>query len=150
MLKTTAALQPLVNLLQDIILEYDCAYADETPVQVLREPGKSAQSKSYMWCYGGGPPEQFSYVYHYQPDRQHHHALDFFADYRGYLHCDGYQAYDALSKVNRAVTLVGCWYHARRKFVEAAKLSKKSAFADWMVNQIQRLAKIEKVLLASS
>jgi len=28
---------------------------DETPVQVLKEPGKIAQFKSYMWLMKGGP-----------------------------------------------------------------------------------------------
>ena len=38
---------------------------DETTVQVLNEPGKTAQSKSYMWVMRGGPPGQSSIIFHY-------------------------------------------------------------------------------------
>jgi len=36
---------------------------DETPVQVLDEPNKTAQSQSYMWVMRGGPPEQRAILY---------------------------------------------------------------------------------------
>jgi transposase len=126
-IKCSELLQPLVNLLEDEVREYSVAYADETTVQVLKEPNKKAQSKSYIWVYSGGPPERFSHVCHYHPGRQHAHAIEFFEGYSGYLHCDGYQAYDTLCRINKSVKQVGCWYHVRRKFVEAAKASKKPA-----------------------
>jgi len=138
--------QPLVNLLQDEILSYDIAYADESTLQVLKEENKTAQSTSYMWVFGGGPPERFCYLYQYHPNRKHQIAIDFFNGYKGYLHCDGYQAYDSLSAINKEVVQVGCWYHARRKFTDAAKVSKKTGMADWFIKQIQRLAKVEKVI----
>ncbi|MBU2524191.1 IS66 family transposase [Patescibacteria group bacterium] len=146
-IKCSELLQPLVNLLQDEIYAYDIAYADESTLQVLKEKNKKAESTSYMWAFGGGPPERFSYVYQYHPNRKHQVAIDFFNDYQGYLHCDGYQAYDALSSINQEVIQVGCWYHARRKFMDAAKVSKKSGMADWFIKQIQRLSKIEKVII---
>lgn len=145
-IRCSELLQPLVNLLQDEILNYDVAYADESTLQVLKEKDKTAQSKSYLWVFGGGPPERFSYLYQYHPSRQYEIALNFFRDYRGHLHCDGYGAYDALSETNKQVIQVGCWYHARRKFMDAAKLSKKTGVSDWFLKQIQRLAKIEKVI----
>jgi transposase len=145
-IKSGQLLQPLVNLLQDEILSYDIAYADESTLQVLKEENKKAESKSYMWVFGGGPAERFCYLYQYHPNRKHQIAVDFFNDYKGYLHCDGYQAYDSLSTLNKEVVQVGCWYHARRKFTDAAKVSKKQGMADWFIKQIQRLAKIEKVI----
>lgn len=137
-------LQPLVNLLQDEILNYDVAYSDESTVQVLKENGKTAESTSYMWVFGGGPPKRFGYVYQYFPNRKHDIAVDYFIDFKGYLHCDGYQAYDKLAEKNTQAIQVGCWYHVRRKFVEAAKVSKKPGLANWYIKQIQRLSKIEK------
>lgn len=145
-IKSGKLLQPLVNLLEDEILSYDVAYADETTVQVLKEPNKRAQSESYLWAYGGGPPERFSQVFHYHPNRKHEHAVEFFNSFAGYLHCDGYQAYDALCRTNPKVTQVGCWYHARRKFTDAAKASKKAGFATWVIKEIQRLSKIERAI----
>ena len=79
-IKCGRLLQPLVNLLQDEILNYDIAYADESTLQVLKEDNKTAQSKSYMWAFGGGPPERFSYLYQYHPSRTHQIAIDFFSD----------------------------------------------------------------------
>jgi len=145
-IKCSELLQPLVSLLEDEVMNYDIAYADETTVQVLREPNKVAQSKSYMWAFGGGPPDRFSYVYHYHPSREHQKAIDFFANYVGYLHCDGYQAYDNLASKDNRIIQVGCWYHVRRKFIEAAKASKKAGLAKHFVGQIKKLSNIEKVI----
>jgi len=58
MIQTGHLVQPVINLLRDRLLGYDILQMDETPVQVLKEPGKSAQSKSYIWLQRGGPPNQ--------------------------------------------------------------------------------------------
>lgn len=52
------AVQPLINLMRDHLLEADIVYGDETTVQVPKEPGRAAQRKSYMWAQmnGTGPP----------------------------------------------------------------------------------------------
>ena len=44
-------LKPLTDRMHGILLESKHAHADETPVQVLNEPGKKATTKSYMWVY---------------------------------------------------------------------------------------------------
>jgi len=66
-------------------------HADETTLQVLREPEKKAQAKSYMWLYrtgqDGGPP---IVLYEYQPSRKAEHAEKFLEGFSGYLHADGY------------------------------------------------------------
>jgi hypothetical protein len=33
------------------LCEHEVLHGDETTLQVLKEPGKAAQSKSYMWLY---------------------------------------------------------------------------------------------------
>ncbi len=58
MIRSGTLVQPLINLLRDRMLEYDIIQMDETTVQVLNEPGKRAQSKSYIWVQRGGPPEK--------------------------------------------------------------------------------------------
>ena len=52
------AVQPVINLLRDHLLDSDLIYGDETTVQVLKEPGRKAQTKSFMWAQmnGTGPP----------------------------------------------------------------------------------------------
>lgn len=51
-----------------------------------------------------------------------------------------------MAQINPNVTLVGCWYHAHRKFADAAKVSKNPGISAWFIQQIQRLAKIETTI----
>lgn len=142
-LKCAGLLKPLMKLLHDIILNYDIAYADETTCQVLKEPNKSVQSKKYMWLFAGGPPHQFAFYYQYHPSRSHDVALNFFEDFEGYLHCDGFSAYDALAE-KRPITLIGCLYHARRKFMEVVKLAPNNeGVASHVIKLIAKLSVIE-------
>jgi transposase len=144
-IKCAALLFPLLKLMHDRILTYDIAYADETTTQVLKEPNKGVQSKKYMWLFAGGPPEEFVYCYRYHPSRSHEVAANFFEDFVGFVHCDGYPAYDSLVSKNPNITLVGCLYHARRKFVEVAKLMpNKEGVAVHVINSIAKLAYIEE------
>jgi transposase len=89
-------LTPLVKLMEAIIQEYDVAYADETPLQVLKEKGRTPSQQSYMWLFGGGPPDKRVFVYQYHQRRSHQIPLEFFADFKGYLHADCYHAYVTL------------------------------------------------------
>ena len=143
-IKCAELFRPLLKLMHDRILTYDVAYADETTLQVLKEPKKSVQSKKYMWLFAGGPPEEFVYYYRYHPSRSHEVATDFFEDFAGFVHCDGYAAYDSLANKNPSITLVGCLYHARRKFVEVAKLMpNKEGVATHVIKCLAQLAHIE-------
>jgi transposase len=47
-IKCAALMVPLLKLMQDRILTYDVAYADETTTQVLKEPNKGVQAKKYL------------------------------------------------------------------------------------------------------
>jgi len=143
-IKCARLLLPLLKLMHDRILTYDVAYADETTTQCLKDPNKGVQSKKYMWMFAGGPPEEFIYYYQYHPTRSHEVALNFLEDFAGYLHCDGYGAYDSLAVKNPNIKLTGCWYHARRKFVEVAKLApNKEGVATHVISLIAKLARIE-------
>ena len=112
-------LTPVYEELHRKLISQDVLHADETTLQVLREPGKKAQSKSYMWLYRtSGDAVQPIVLYEYQSSREHSHPKVFLEGFRGYLHSDGYEAYH---KLGEAVTSVGCWAHARRYFDEAVK-----------------------------
>ena len=91
---------------------------DETPVQVLKEPGRAAQSKSYLWLQRGGPPEQPVVLYDYDPGWGAEVPKRLLAGFTGYLQTDGYDGYNAVVAVN-GLARVGCMAHARRKFDEA-------------------------------
>jgi transposase len=124
MIQAGTLIQPLINLLRDRLLAYDILQMDETPVQVLKEPGKTAQSKSYLWLQRGGPPEQPVVLYDYDPGRGAEVPKRLLAGFTGYLQTDGYDSYNAVVVVNK-LTHVGCMAHARRKFSEAVKAQDK-------------------------
>lgn len=144
-IRSAELLKPIAELLRQQILSYDIAYSDETTLQVLKEPNKGVQSKKYMWLFAGGAPDKFCYYYHYHHSRSHDVAVNFFNGYKGYIHCDGYPAYDTLKATSPDLVLSGCMYHARRKFFEITKIVKaKDGVAFDVVTYIGLLAKIEE------
>jgi len=113
-------LEPVYNALRELLCIREVLHADETTLQVLREPGKSAQSKSYMWLYRtSGDARPAIVLYDYQPDRKAKRPAEYLKGFKGYLHADGYDGYHGLPK---DIIIVGCWAHARRKFDEALKI----------------------------
>ena len=124
MIQAGTLIQPVINLLRDRLLAYDILQMDETTVQVLKEPGRAAQSKSYLWLQRGGPPEQPVVLYDYDPGRDAEVPKRLLAGFTGYLQTDGYDGYNAVVAVNGLVH-VGCIAHARRKFDEAVKAQGK-------------------------
>jgi len=110
-------LRPLYDRMHEHLLKRDILHADETTLQVLREPGRSAESTSYMWLYRTGREGPAIILYDYQTTRASKHPRRFFSGFKGYLHVDGYARYNGLP----GITLVGCWSHARRKFDESLK-----------------------------
>jgi transposase len=146
MIQAGTLIQSLVNLLQDQLLSADILQMDETPVQVLKEPGKTAQSKSYLWVQRGGPPEHPIVLYHYDPGRGAEVAKRLLEGFTGYLQTDGYAGYHAAVAVH-GLTHVGCMAHARRKFTEAVKAQGKNRTrgkAHRGLTLIQKLYRIEK------
>lgn len=112
-------------------------HADGTTLQLLREPGKSAQSKSYMWLYRTGCDAEHPIVlYEYQPNRKAENAAAFLRDFSGYLHADGYSGYH---KLPGSIRLVGCWAHARRKFDGAVNALPKGEQAGSAALEGQRM-----------
>jgi len=146
MIQVGILIQPLINLMRDRLLAYDILQMDETPVQVLKEPGKTAQSKSYLWLQRGGPPDQPVVLYDYDPGRGAGVPKRLLAGFKGYLQTDGYDGYNAVVAVND-LTHVGCMAHARRKFHEAVKAQgkkKQRGKAHRGLVLIQKLYRIEQ------
>ena len=110
---------PIYERMKAELLEREILFADETTLQVLQEPGKTAQSKSYMWLYRtGGDMANSIVLYEYKPDRRAIHPMNFLQGFSGYLHADGYDGYH---KLPENIVIVGCWSHCRRKYDEALK-----------------------------
>ena len=146
-LKCAGKLEPLIALLKESLLAQEVLFADETTLTVLNDERK----KSYIWLYGCGPDRGGDaqspgiVLFDYQDgSRGHHCPASYLSDYGGYLHVDGYEAYE---KTN--AKLVGCWAHARRKFVEAEQSQPKGKQVkggkiQWAINWFQKLYRIEQ------
>src|SRR5690606_30123355 len=115
--KAGMAVQPVINLMRDHLLDAELLYGDETELQVLKEPGRAATTKSYLWAQmsGAGPPIR---LFTYAPSRSAKTALGLYEGARGALISDGYETYAAVARAYGLVHL-GCWAHARRGFIEA-------------------------------
>lgn len=100
------------------LLKRNYLMMDETPIQVLNEPGKIPESKSYVWLMRSGddglPPIVY---YHYAPSRSADVALELTKGIQPgtYLMCDGFSGYNKLKDVRR----LACYAHIRRYFYEA-------------------------------
>ena len=101
----------------------ECRYlnADETTVQVLREPGREAKRKSYMWLFRTGPHEVPICVYEYRPTRSGSVPREFLSGWSGYLTTDGYDPYFSMGLPG--VTNTACLVHVRRKFAEIVRVA---------------------------
>ena len=137
-------LEPLLELLRQKIRAGPYVQIDETTLQVLKEPGREPESKSYMWVYRGGVPEKPSLIFQYFPSRSGDVPFEFLDDYEGYVQTDGYKGYDKLGK-KPGILMLGCWAHARRKFVDVTKVSSNGRAAHDMLELIRRLYEVEHV-----
>lgn len=138
--------QPFVHLMRAHQHAGPLIQIDETVIQVHKEPGYSSTGDKRMWVTRGGPPDQLSVLFEYDPSRAKEVFTRLIGDYEGPVQCDGYGAYsDSTGKL----IFIGCWDHARRKFVEAQKAQPKGkkvkvSKADMAVNMIGKLYRIEK------
>ena len=146
MMKSSDLFKPLYERLQSILLQQNVIQADETTVKVINED----KVKSYMWlyCTGTDSPNNLTHqssipnivLFDYQSGRAGQCAVNYLDGFTGYLQVDGYVGYEKTS-----ATLVGCWAHARRKFIEAqtAQPKGKTGKADMALSMIQKLYRIE-------
>jgi transposase len=140
--------KPLINLMREHQLTGDYLQADETRVQVLKEDGRPATSDKWMWLIRGGPPEQPAVLFEYDASRSEDVPLRLLEGFEGVLQADGYTGYNRVCREN-PITRIGCWDHARRKFIEASKAApakkkgSKVSKADVAIGKIRKLYLIE-------
>ena len=140
--------KPLINLIREHQLTGDYLQADETRVQVLKEDGRPATSDKWMWLIRGGPPDQPAVLFEYDVSRGEEVPVRLLDGFEGVLQADGYAGYNRVCREN-PITRIGCWDHARRKFIEASKAApvkkkgSKVSKADVAISKIRKLYLIE-------
>lgn len=144
-MKAADGCQPLLSLLHQDVRGGPLINIDETPVQVLEEPGRTAKQKSYMWVFKGGTVEKPVILYQYHPTRSGDVAKLFLKNYQGTVLTDAYSGYGFL-KEWPGILHVYCWAHARRAFMDVKKASssKKPGAADKALSMIRQLYALEK------
>lgn len=138
MIKCGTLIQPLINMMQDRLYEQPCINIDETTLQVLKESGKKAQTKSYMWVMRAADIVLFNY----DPSRSSKVAMKLLVDYDQAIMADGYVGYDSIVAKNK-LTRLGCWAHARRYFIKVLDQGDNPS-AKNMLELIAQLYGIEK------
>jgi len=146
MIVVGSSCEPLMVLFQKEIRSGPLINMDETPVQVLNEPGRPNTSKSYMWVFRGGDVKRPTLVFHYDPSRSGEVPKKYLDGYQGYIQTDGYQGYNAVGE-RAGIVHLGCWVHVRRKFKDVIKAKvkgdKKKGHADTAIEYIRQIYAIE-------
>ena len=122
------------------LLKREFLMADETRVQVLKEPERRAQSQSYMWLVRSGEDGQPPIIiFGYTQTRARYHIEKFLSGYPGgYLETDGYQGYNNLKNIKRCC----CWSHVRRYFLDAIPKGKQDDLSIPAVQGVQYCDKL--------
>lgn len=115
-------LKPLVERMRGAIFRSKVVHTDDTPVPV-QDGARKQTRQARLWVYLGDAQHPMI-VYDYTPGRGREGPERMLKSYAGYLQADAYAGYDRIYARGerdpaRRVVEVGCWAHARRKFVEA-------------------------------
>ncbi len=146
MIEIGELVQPLIDDLMEEIKLHRHIHADETPVTLVNnKPTTNNPSdnshQGYMWLYANHK----GVVYDYQDSRGGEHPENRLSEFKGYLQTDAYAGYNATLS-NKNIQSVGCFAHARRKFVDIKKSAGKKAktpVVDHVLSLIGKLYHIE-------
>ena len=130
---------PVVGAMRRDLLGEPYLQADETTVPVQMHDNRGHDHQAYLWQYGKPGGET---VFEFQLGRGREGPKKFLGDWQGILQTDGYQAYDNIGGAK--IVHVGCWAHARRKFVDAVKVNPKDVEAIQMVTRMDALFLVDR------
>jgi len=132
-------LQPVVEAMRQDLLSASYLQADETTVPVQMHDNRGADHQAYLWQYGKPGGET---VFDFQLGRGREGPIKFLGQWEGILQTDGYQGYDGVG--GPRLVHVGCWTHARRKFVDAVKVNPHDGEAIKMVTRMDALFLVDR------
>jgi transposase len=130
---------PLYEEFKRQVLGQGYIQLDETPIKVLDQRKKGTTHRGYYWVYNS-PPEHIVF-FDYQEGRGREGPKKLLTDFKGYLQTDGYIVYDWFG-LQKDITLVGCWAHARRAVEKSLNDDRKRA--EYAMQEIQKLYMIER------
>lgn len=135
-------LTPIVNSMhEDMLLCSPKIHSDDTIIPVL---SKEKTHTGRLWVYiGGGAHAPPSVIFRYSKTRSGKEPQSFLKNYRGYMQADAYAGYDKCYESGDIIE-VGCFAHARRKFVDALKVCEHDVVAQAAIDRIATLYGIEK------
>jgi transposase len=146
----TDHLEPLRAVIQGELRKAEVIQIDETPMDYL-SPGLGRTAQGYLWCYRD--PASGTVAFDWRLGRGHDGPVEFLGlddetvDCRiRLIQCDGYSAYEALSKRYAEIRLGACLAHVRRKFFEAREQS--PGVADAVLKLIRKLYLVEASMRA--
>ncbi len=132
-------LEPIVRTMRRDLLAEPYLQADETTVPVQMHDQRGSDHQAYLWQYGSPGGET---VFEFQLGRGRDGPRKFLGEWEGILQTDGYQAYEGVG--GPKMVHVGCWAHARRKFVDAVKVNPQDAAAFNMVTRMDALFLVDR------
>lgn len=137
-------IKPIVERMHEELLKEQYTHADETTIQVLKEPDKKSTTKSYMWVYASIKESKKPIrIFDYKQTRAGYNPANFLKGFQGAVITDAYAGYNNLEGVKN----VYCWAHARRKFSDSMPKgikNKNETLAQEGLKKIAALFKIEK------
>ncbi len=145
LLKSGELLSSLVKIMMADVLKRGHVYTDDTILPLQNDdPSRKRTLQSRIWVYRTddqhGPP---IVTYDFSRSRSKEAPANMLGSFRGYLQADAYTGYDHLY-LNGDIKEVACWAHTRRKFVEAASLTKTPTRAHSAVQRINALYRLER------
>jgi transposase len=132
-------LEPIGRTMRRDLLAEPYLQADETTVPVQMHDKRGSDHQAYLWQYGKPGGET---VFEFQLGRGRDGPRKFLGEWEGILQTDGYQAYEGVGGAK--MVHVGCWAHARRKFVDAVKVNPQDAAAINMVTRMDALFLVDR------
>ena len=130
-------LVPLVDVLAARVLRAYVVRTDATGLKVLVPESAENVERGTIWCYVG---DDRDVVFRYTPTAEGATGpWQFLANRRGYIQADAAGVFDRLFTGENAAVEVGCWAHARRKFVALAETDCRVAYPLRLIHRLYRL-----------
>lgn len=129
--------KPLYQRMIDRVLQSHVIATDDTILPMLC-PQRTRQAR--VWVYRGDDDHPYN-VFDFTESRSRDGPALFLGKYNQTLLADAYGGYEGIC-IEKQIVQAGCWSHARRKFVDAQKLS--PAIAAEALGLIGRLFAVEQ------